>query len=110
MAIDATRRCAIMEEVNMFHQLTIATAMVLLAVMIPGAGLLLRMRLLRIELHEEAATHLSAFSLRKLASGKYGLYSMTKDPKTGRRRDLGTFDGREAAKHHEKVVQYFKRH
>ena len=29
--------------------------------------------------------------IRKLASGEYRLYSRKKDPKTGRRRNLGTF-------------------
>jgi hypothetical protein len=48
--------------------------------------------------------------IRKLASGKYRLYSRKKDPRTGRRRNLGTFDSLEAAKKHERAVQYFKRH
>jgi hypothetical protein len=48
--------------------------------------------------------------IRKLASGEYRLYSKKKDPKTGKRRNLGTFGSREAAKEHEKDVQYFKRH
>jgi hypothetical protein len=47
--------------------------------------------------------------IRKLKSGKYRLYSEKKDPKTGRRRNLGTFETREAAKKHEKEVQFFKR-
>jgi len=51
-----------------------------------------------------------ATMIRKLKSGKYRLYSRKKDPKTGRRRNLGTFDTREAAKKHERAVQYFKRH
>ncbi|TPK92226.1 hypothetical protein FJ934_21195 [Mesorhizobium sp. B2-4-12] len=42
--------------------------------------------------------------------GKYRLYSRKKDEKTGKRRNLGTFDTREAAEKHEKEVQYFKRH
>jgi len=48
--------------------------------------------------------------IRKLKSGKYRLYSRKKDPKTGKRRNLGTFDSREAARKHERAVQYFKRH
>ena len=48
--------------------------------------------------------------IRKLASGKYRLYSRKKDPKTGRRRNLGTFSSRAAAEKHERAVQYFKRH
>jgi hypothetical protein len=31
-------------------------------------------------------------------------------PKTGRRRNLGTFTTRAAAEKHERAVQYFKRH
>ena len=47
--------------------------------------------------------------IRKLKSGKYRLYSRKKDPKTGRRRNLGTFGSRSAAQKHERAVQYFKR-
>ena len=32
------------------------------------------------------------------------------DPKTGRRKNLGTFPTREKAQEHEKEIQYFKRH
>jgi len=46
--------------------------------------------------------------IRKLSNGKYRLYSKKKNPKTGERRNLGTFDSREAAKQHERQVQYFK--
>ena len=48
--------------------------------------------------------------IRKLASGQYRLYSRKLDPKTGKRRNLGTFDTREGAQQHEREVQYFKRH
>jgi len=48
--------------------------------------------------------------IRKLKSGKYRLYSRKKNPRTGRRRNLGTFPTREAALKHERAVQYFKRH
>ena len=48
--------------------------------------------------------------IRKLASGKYRLYSRKKNPKTGRRRNLGTFNTRAAAEKHEREVQWFKRH
>jgi hypothetical protein len=51
-----------------------------------------------------------AYMIRKLASGEYRLYSRKKDPKTGRRRNLGTFNTRAAAEKHERAVQYFKRH
>jgi hypothetical protein len=47
--------------------------------------------------------------IRKLKSGKYRLYSRKKDPKTGKRRNLGTFDTKAAAEKHERDVQYFKR-
>jgi hypothetical protein len=48
--------------------------------------------------------------IRKLPSGEYRLYSRKKDPKTGRRRNLGTFHTRQAAEKHERQVQYFKSH
>ena len=48
--------------------------------------------------------------IRKLASGGYRLYSRKLNPKTGRRRNLGTFKTRAAAEKHECAVQYFKRH
>jgi hypothetical protein len=47
--------------------------------------------------------------IRKLKSGKYRLYSRKLDPKTRRRRNLGTFDTRAAAEKHEHAVQFFKR-
>ena len=46
--------------------------------------------------------------IRKLKSGKYRLYSRKKDPKTGKRRNLGTFATRAAAERHERAVQFFK--
>jgi hypothetical protein len=46
--------------------------------------------------------------IRKLKSGKYRLYSRKLDPKTGKRRNLGTFDTRDPAEEHERAVQYFK--
>jgi hypothetical protein len=48
--------------------------------------------------------------IQKLKSGEYRLYSRKKDPKTGKRRNLGTFNTRAAAEKHERDVQYFKRH
>lgn len=48
--------------------------------------------------------------IRKLKSGKYRLYSRKKDSKTGKRKNLGTFDTREEALKHERAVQYFKHH
>jgi hypothetical protein len=53
--------------------------------------------------------HLEAGMIRKLASGQYRLYSRKTDPKTGKRRNLGTFRSRAAAERHERAVQYFKR-
>ena len=48
--------------------------------------------------------------IRKLSSGEYRLYSRKKNPKTGKRRNLGTFPTREKAEAHERAVQFFKRH
>lgn len=48
--------------------------------------------------------------IRKLKSGEFRLYSRKKHAKTGRRRNLGTFRSLEAAKQHERAVQFFKRH
>ena len=48
--------------------------------------------------------------IRKLKTGEYRLSSRKKDPKTGRRRNLGTFGSRAAAEKHERAVQFFKRH
>jgi len=47
--------------------------------------------------------------IRKLKTGEYRLYSRHKDPKSGKRRNLGTFRTREAAERHERAVQFFKR-
>ena len=47
--------------------------------------------------------------IRKLRSGKYRLYSRKKNPKTGKRRNLGTFPTRAAAVKHERAIQFFKR-
>ena len=47
--------------------------------------------------------------IRKLSSGGYRLYSRKLDPKTRRRRNLGTFRTRAAAERHERAVQFFKR-
>ena len=48
--------------------------------------------------------------IRKLKSGKYRLYSRKLNPRTGKRRNLGTFASRTAAERHEREVQYFKHH
>lgn len=48
--------------------------------------------------------------IRKLSSGKYRLYSRKPDPRTGKRRNLGTFGSRKEAEKHERAVQYFKHH
>jgi hypothetical protein len=47
--------------------------------------------------------------IRKLKSGQYRLYSRKKDA-SGKRRNLGTFSTLEAARQHERAVQFFKRH
>jgi len=46
--------------------------------------------------------------IRKLKSGQYRIYSIKRDGKTGRRRNLGTFESLAAAKQHEREIQYFK--
>ena len=50
------------------------------------------------------------FMIRKLKSGEYRLYSRKTDPKTNKRKNLGTFSSLAAAKKHEQEIQYFKRH
>ena len=47
--------------------------------------------------------------IRKLKLGGYRLYSRKIDPKTEKRRNLGTFKTRSEAGKHERAVQYFKR-
>ena len=47
--------------------------------------------------------------IRKLKSGQYRLYSRKVDPKTGKHRNLGTFNTREEVERHERAVQFFKR-
>jgi hypothetical protein len=47
--------------------------------------------------------------IRKIAGGKYRLYSRKVDPRTKRRRNLGTYRSLAAAKKREREVQYFKR-
>jgi hypothetical protein len=47
--------------------------------------------------------------IRKLKSGEYRLLSRKINPKTGKRRNLGTFSTRAAAEQHERAVQFFKR-
>jgi hypothetical protein len=56
-----------------------------------------------------AVEHQERAMIRKLSNGQFRLYSRNPDPKTGKRRNLGTFDTREAAEKHEREVQYFKR-
>ena len=48
--------------------------------------------------------------IRKLPSGQYRLYSRKQNPRTGKRRNLGTFTSRAAAERHERAIQFFKRH
>lgn len=48
--------------------------------------------------------------IRKLKNGEYRIYSRSINPKTGKHRNLGTFNTREAALKHEREIQYFKRH
>ncbi len=48
--------------------------------------------------------------IRKLKTGQYRIYSRSINPKTGKRRNLGTFGTREEALKHEREIQYFKKH
>ena len=48
--------------------------------------------------------------IRRLKTGGYRLYSRKKNPKPNKQRNLGTFKSLQAAKKHEREVQYFKRH
>jgi len=54
--------------------------------------------------------NISIIMIRKLKSGEYRIYSRKKDPKTNKRRNLGTFSSLAAAKKHEQEIQYFKKH
>lgn len=46
--------------------------------------------------------------IRKLKSGKFRIYSRSVDSQTGKRKNLGTFNSRDAAAKHEREIQYFK--
>jgi hypothetical protein len=61
-------------------------------------------------LAKEHTAVIGVFMIRKLRSGQYRPYSRKVNPKTGRRRNPGTFKSRVAAAKHERAVQYFKRH
>ena len=63
----------------------------------------------RIALMPQREAVLNPIMIRKLKSNQYRLYSRKVDPKTGKRRNLGTFDTREEAEKHERAVQFFKR-
>lgn len=47
--------------------------------------------------------------IRKLKPGQYRIYSRKTDPRTGKRRNLGTFSSRAAAEKHEREIEFFKR-
>jgi len=47
--------------------------------------------------------------IRKIGTRKWRLYSRHINPKTGRKRNLGTFSSKAAALKHERAVQFFKR-
>lgn len=47
--------------------------------------------------------------IRRLPDGRFRLYSTHPDPRTGHRRNLGTFETRAEAVQHEREVQFFKR-
>ena len=71
---------------------------------IRGANMRVSSKRLRKIIRESLLTEI----IRKLANGKYRVYSKKKNPKTGERRNLGTFDSKKAAEDREKQVQYFK--
>jgi hypothetical protein len=66
----------------------------------------MQIKVSEVKIHERKARAM----IRKLKSGGYRLYSRKKNPKTGKRRNLGTFKTRVAAEKHERAVQFFKRH
>ena len=47
--------------------------------------------------------------IRKLKSGEYRIYSIKINPKTNKRRNLGTFTTLDKAKNHERQIEYFKK-
>ncbi|MGE3609518.1 MAG: hypothetical protein AB7I27_08020 [Bacteriovoracaceae bacterium] len=47
--------------------------------------------------------------IKKLKTGQYRIYSRSVNPKTGHRRNLGTFDTKEQALKHERDIQFFKK-
>jgi hypothetical protein len=57
----------------------------------------------------EHDVHAQVLVIRKLSTGEYRLYSSKPHPRTGKRRNLGTFKTRAAAVKHERAVQFFKR-
>jgi hypothetical protein len=59
--------------------------------------------------HSDWICRREAIMIRKLKSGRYRLYSRKINPKTGKRRNLGTFTSRSAALRHERAIQFFKR-
>lgn len=46
--------------------------------------------------------------IRKLKSVDYRIYSIEVNPKTNKRRNLGTFKTLNKAKNHERQIEYFK--
>ena len=46
--------------------------------------------------------------IARLPDGRYRLYSLSVDPRTGRRRNLGTFATLEEAEQRERQIQFFK--
>ena len=46
--------------------------------------------------------------IRKLKSDEYRIYSLSVNPKTNKRSNLGTFETLNEAKNHERQIAYFK--
>ena len=63
---------------------------------------------MRARAHPAAPARIHPLMIRKLKDGRYRLYSRKKNPRSGRRRNLGTFASRAAAEKHERAVQFFK--
>ena len=77
---------------------------------IAPAALLLRFLPSRFDGNRHSGLDERGSMIREMPNGRYRLYSQKKDPKTGRRRNLGTFPTRSVAEKHERAVQFFKRH
>jgi hypothetical protein len=74
-----------------------------------GVGVLLAVFFWPTHANPHTLLRIFLLMIRKLKSGEFRLYSRKKNPKSGKRRNLGTFSSLAAAKKHERAVQFFKR-